>query len=146
MADAKQNSQVEVKKASTKGGSSSGRKKTQVAITITGRIYITSTFNNTLITITNDKGDVIGWSSAGSAGFKGTRKSTPFAASSAMETVVRKAVGKGLKTVEVYVKGPGAGRDSALRAIKSGGLSISLIADITPVPHNGPRAKKKRRI
>lgn len=121
-------------------------KKTQVAVTGNGRAYITSTFNNTLITITNDKGDPIGWSSAGAAGFKGTRKSTPFAASSAMEAVVKKAVEKGLKTVEVYVKGPGAGRDSALRAIKSGGLSISLIADITPIPHNGPRAKKKRRI
>ena len=99
-----------------------------------------------LITITNDKGEAIGWSSAGSSGFKGTRKSTPFAATSAAENVSKKAVGKGLKTVEVYVKGPGAGRDSALRAIKSGGLSISLIADITPIPHNGPRAKKKRRI
>ncbi|MDP2585907.1 MAG: 30S ribosomal protein S11 [Candidatus Levybacteria bacterium] len=146
MAKKKQELQVEVKKMSTKGGSSSGRKKTNVVVTSTGRAYITSTFNNTLITITNDKGDTIGWSSAGSAGFKGTRKSTPFAASSAMETVVGKAVEKGLKTVEVYVKGPGAGRDSALRAIKSAGLSISLIADITPVPHNGPRAKKKRRI
>ncbi len=121
-------------------------KKAQVTVTSVGRAYITSTFNNTLITVTNDKGDPIGWSSAGSAGFKGTRKSTPFAASSAMEAVVKKAVEKGLKTVEVYVKGPGAGRDSALRAIKSGGLSISLIADITPIPHNGPRAKKKRRI
>ena len=146
MAEKKQDSQVEVKKVSTKGGLSSGRKKANVIATSTGRAYITSTFNNTLITITNDKGDVIGWSSSGSVGFKGTRKSTPFAASSAMETVVKKAVGKGLKTVEVYVKGPGAGRDSALRAIKSAGLSISLIADITPVPHNGPRAKKKRRI
>jgi small subunit ribosomal protein S11 len=121
-------------------------KKTSVAIDGNGRAYITSTFNNTLITITNDKGDVIGWSSAGAAGFRGTRKSTPFAASSAMENIVRKSVEKGLKTVEVYVKGPGSGRDAALRAIKSGGLSISLIADITPVPHNGPRAKKKRRI
>jgi len=125
---------------------SSKKAKRNVVITGVGRAYITSTFNNTLITITNDKGDTIGWGSAGSAGFKGTRKSTPFAASSAMEAVVKKAVEKGLKTVEVYIKGPGAGRDSALRAIKSGGLSISLIADITPVPHNGPRAKKKRRI
>ena len=121
-------------------------KKAQVAVTGNGRAYITSTFNNTLITITNDKGDTIGWSSAGAVGFKGTRKSTPFAASSAMEAAVKKAVAKGLKTVEVYVKGPGSGRDSALRAIKTGGLSISLIADITPIPHNGPRAKKKRRI
>ncbi len=146
MAEAKQNPKGSVEKAPAKGRSSSGRKKTQVVVTSIGRAYITSTFNNTLITITNDKGDTIGWSSAGSAGFKGTRKSTPFAASSAMEAVVKKAVEKGLKTVEVYVKGPGAGRDSALRAIKSAGLSISLIADITPVPHNGPRAKKKRRI
>ena len=121
-------------------------KKAQVVVTGNGRAYITSTFNNTLITITNDKGDTIGWSSAGAVGFKGTRKSTPFAASSAMEAAVKKAVAKGLKTVEVYVKGPGSGRDSALRAIKTGGLSISLIADITPIPHNGPRAKKKRRI
>lgn len=137
---------TQVKKVSAQGGSSSRRKKSNVGVGPNGRAYITSTFNNTLITITNDKGDTIAWGSAGSAGFKGTRKSTPFAASSAMETVVKKAVEKGLKTVEVYIKGPGAGRDSALRAIKSGGLSISLIADITPVPHNGPRAKKKRRI
>jgi small subunit ribosomal protein S11 len=136
MTESKENSKVVVKKA----------KKSQAVVTSIGRAYITSTFNNTIITITNDKGDTIGWSSAGSAGFKGTRKSTPFAASSAMENVVKKVVEKGLKTVEVYVKGPGAGRDSALRAIKSAGLSISLIADITPVPHNGPRAKKKRRI
>ncbi|MBI4096166.1 MAG: 30S ribosomal protein S11 [Candidatus Levybacteria bacterium] len=133
MADVKEEKKVKIKKS-------------QVKVSASGRAYITSTFNNTLITITNDKGDVIGWSSAGSAGFKGTRKSTPFAATQAMEAVVKKAISKGLKTVEAYVKGPGAGRDSALRAIKSGGLSISLIADITPVPHNGPRAKKKRRI
>lgn len=124
----------------------SARKKTAVKISNKGRVYITSTFNNTLVTITNDKGDTIGWSSAGAAGFRGTRKSTPFAATSAAESVVRKAVEKGLKTVEVYVKGPGSGRDSALRAIKSGGLSILSIADITPIPHNGVRAKKKRRI
>ena len=121
-------------------------KRTNVGVSNNGRVYITSTFNNTLITITNDKGDPIGWSSAGAAGFKGTRKSTPFAATSAMENVVRKALEKGLKKVDVYVKGPGSGRDSALRAIKSAGLSISSIADITPIPHNGPRAKKKRRI
>lgn len=146
MADVKKNPQVSVAKVEVKTQPSSGRKKTSVAVSGNGRAYITSTFNNTLITITNDKGDTIGWSSAGAAGFKGTRKSTPYAASSAMESVVRKAVEKGLKTVEVYVKGPGSGRDSALRAIKSGGLSIALIADITPIPHNGPRAKKKRRI
>lgn len=122
------------------------KKKKNVSVSNRGRIYITSTFNNTLVTITNDKGDTIAWSSAGAAGFKGTRKSTPYAASSAAEAVSRKAAEKGLKTVDVYVKGPGSGRDSALRAIKAGGLSISSISDITPIPHNGPRAKKKRRI
>ncbi len=111
-----------------------------------GRIYITSTFNNTLITVTNDKGDTLGWSSSGHRGFKGTRKSTPYAASLAVEDVAKKLIGKGLKTVDVFVKGPGAGRDSSLRAIKSSGLSIISIADITPIPHNGPRAKKKRRV
>ena len=121
-------------------------KKKNVLVTSLGRAYITSTFNNTIVTITNDKGETIGWSSAGASGFKGTRKSTPDAGTTAAETVARKAVAKGLKTVEVYVKGPGSGRDSALRGIKSGGLSISLIADITPMPHNGPRAKKRRRI
>lgn len=128
----------EVKKTTTK--------KKINRVTENGRVYITATFNNTLVTITNNKGDTIGWSSAGSSGFKGTRKSTPFAATTAMETVAKKAVIGGMKSVEVYVKGPGAGRDSALRAIKSAGLSISQIADITPIPHNGPRASKKRRI
>lgn len=121
-------------------------KKTSLKISDNGKVYISSTFNNTLVTITNDKGETIAWSSAGAAGFKGTRKSTPFAATTAVENVVKKAIDKGVKNVEVYIKGPGAGRDSALRAIKSAGLSISLIADITPIPHNGPRAEKKRRI
>lgn len=116
------------------------------SISTHGRVYITSTFNNTLITITTHEGNPITWGSAGAAGFKGTRKSTPFAASSAAESAVRKAKALGLRTVDVYVKGPGPGRDAALRGIKSGGLSISLIADITPIPHNGPRARKKRRV
>lgn len=115
-------------------------------VTENGRVYITSTFNNTLVTFTNNKGETIGWSSAGASGFKGARKSTPFAATTAVENVAKKVVGRGLKTVEVYVKGPGSGRDSALRAIKSAGISISQIADVTPIPHNGPRASKKRRI
>ena len=122
------------------------KKKTNVNVSKNGKVFITATFNNTLVTITNDKGDVLAWSSSGAAGFKGTRKSTPYAASSAADSAVKKAVEKGLKTVDVYVKGPGSGRDSALRAIKNGGLSILSIADITPIPHNGPRAKKKRRI
>lgn len=121
-------------------------KKKQSRITENGRIYISATFNNTLVTITNNKGETVGWSSAGAAGFKGTRKSTPFAATTAVETVAKKVVSDGMKTVEVYVKGPGSGRDSALRAIKSSGLSITQIADVTPLPHNGPRPSKKRRI
>lgn len=129
---------TETKKTTTK------RKVNRV--TENGKVYITATFNNTLVTITNNKGDTIGWSSAGAVGFKGTRKSTPYAATTAVEAVAKKAVTAGMKNVEVYVKGPGSGRDSALRAIKSAGLSISQIADITPIPHNGPRASKKRRI
>lgn len=122
------------------------KKKSALKVTDHGKVYISATFNNTLVTITNDKGDTIAWSSSGAAGFKGTRKSTPFAATSAVENVAKKAAAKGLKTVEVYIKGPGSGRDASLRAIKAAGLSISLIADITPIPHNGPRAKKKRRV
>jgi len=124
----------------------SSKKQTGVKLSEHGRVYVSATFNNTLVTITNDKGDAISASSSGAAGFKGTRRSTPFAATSAVESAAKKAVDKGLKTVDVYIKGPGAGRDASLRAIKSAGLSISLIADITPIPHNGPRAKKKRRV
>ena len=121
-------------------------KKKVDRVTENGKVYITATFNNTLVTITNNRGDAIGWSSAGASGFKGTRKSTPFAATTAVESVAKKAVAGGMKSVDVYIKGPGAGRDSALRAIKTAGLSISQIADVTPIPHNGPRASKKRRI
>ncbi len=121
-------------------------KKSSLVVTDKGKIYISATFNNTLVTVTNEKGETVAWSSAGAVGFKGTRKSTPFAASTAVEKVAKKALEKGIRSVEVYIKGPGSGRDSALRAIKSAGLSISLIADITPIPHNGPRAEKRRRI
>jgi small subunit ribosomal protein S11 len=113
----------------------------------TGKIFVSASFNNTLVTVTDDKGNVIGWGSAGNSGFKGTRKSTPYAATTAVEKVVKGVKENyGLKEVEIYVKGPGAGRDAALRAIRSAGLKISLIADVTPIPHNGPRPKKKRRI
>jgi small subunit ribosomal protein S11 len=121
-------------------------KKSTLKVTESGKVFIMATFNNTLITITNEKGETVAWSSAGASGFKGARKSTPYAATTAMENAAKKALEKGIRSVEVYVKGPGAGRDAALRAIKSAGLSISLIADITPIPHNGPRASKKRRI
>ncbi len=122
------------------------KKKSNLSISEHGKVFVSATFNNTLVTITNDKGDAISWSSSGAAGFKGTRRSTPFAATTAVEAAAKKAVDRGLKTVEVYIKGPGSGRDASLRAIKAAGLSIALIADITPIPHNGPRAKKKRRV
>jgi small subunit ribosomal protein S11 len=133
-------SKIQAKPAKTKA------KKSTLKVTDKGRVYVAATFNNTLVTITNEKGETIGWSSAGAAGFKGTRKSTPFAATTAVESVAKRAMEKGIRNVEVYIKGPGSGRDAALRAIKSAGLSISLIADITPIPHNGPRAEKKRRV
>ncbi len=110
------------------------------------RVYVTATFNNTLVTVTDTNGNTLFWGSSGASGFKGARKSTPFAATSAVENVGRKAQEAGVKDVEVYIKGPGPGRDAALRALKSLGLGISLIADVTPIPHNGPRAKKKRRV
>ncbi len=111
-----------------------------------GKVFITATFNNTLVTITDEQGNTICWGSSGMAGFKGARKSTPYAATTAVEAVARKAMDQGLREVEVYIKGPGAGRDAALRGLKAVGLIISLIADVTPMPHNGVRAKKKRRV
>ena len=135
-----------IEKKQTKTSKSTSKKKTGVSVSQTGKVFVASTFNNSLVTITNEKGETISWSSSGARGFKGTRKSTPYAASLAVEDAARKAMAKGMKNVEVYVRGPGSGRDSALRAIKSVGLSISMIADVTPIPHNGPRGKKKRRV
>lgn len=111
-----------------------------------GRVYVTATFNNTLVTITDDSGNALYAGSSGGAGFKGARKSTPFAATTAVEQVGKKAWDTGMREVEVYIKGPGAGRDATLRALKATGFSITLIADVTPIPHNGPRPKKKRRV
>jgi small subunit ribosomal protein S11 len=111
-----------------------------------GNVYVTATFNNTLVTITDEKGNALYWGSSGAVGFKGARKATPYAATTAVEVVARKAQEAGMREVEVYIKGPGAGRDAALRAIKAVGLQITLIADVTPIPHNGVRPKKKRRV
>ncbi len=111
-----------------------------------GIVHIQCTFNNTLVTITEPKGNVVAWSSAGSMNFKGSRKSTPFAAQVAAETAGKKAVDAGMKSVEVYVKGPGSGREAAIRAIQTSGLQISMIKDVTPVPHNGCRPPKRRRV
>lgn len=111
-----------------------------------GKVYITATFNNTLVTITDTGGNTIAWGSAGAAGFKGARRATPFAATTAVEATIRKAQAAGIKEVEVFLKGPGAGREAALRAIKAAGMRMKLIADVTPLPHNGPRASKRRRV
>ena len=110
------------------------------------KVYIAASFNNTLITVVDELGNTLAWGSSGASGFKGTRKATPYAATPAVETTIKKVINEiGVKEVEIYVKGPGSGRDAALRAIRSSGVTISLIADVTPVPHNGPRPKKKRR-
>jgi len=111
-----------------------------------GVAHIHSTFNNTIITITDMGGNVIAWSSAGARGFKGSRKSTPYAAQQAAEDAAKKAMVHGLKNLEVYVKGPGAGREAALRSLQSIGLNIKLIRDVTPIPHNGCRQPKRRRV
>ena len=111
-----------------------------------GTVHIRATFNNTIETVTDTAGNAISWASAGELGFKGSRKSTPFAAQSAAETAAKAAMEHGLKSVEVYVKGPGSGRESAIRALETVGLQITLIKDVTPVPHNGCRPPKRRRV
>ncbi|HBM75541.1 MAG TPA: 30S ribosomal protein S11 [Clostridiaceae bacterium] len=111
-----------------------------------GAAHIKSTFNNTIVTLTDTTGNALSWASAGGLGFKGSRKSTPFAAQMAAETAAKAAMEHGLKTVEVYVKGPGAGREAAIRSLQAAGLEVSLIKDVTPIPHNGCRPPKRRRV
>ena len=111
-----------------------------------GAAHIRSTFNNTIVTITDTAGNAISWASAGGLGFRGSRKSTPFAAQTAAETAAKAAKEHGMKTVEVYVKGPGAGREAAIRALEAPGLSVTMIKDVTPIPHNGCRPPKRRRV
>ncbi len=111
-----------------------------------GRVYVTATFNNTLVTLTDNAGNTLAWGTSGTAGFKGARRATPFAAISAMEKVAQQAKGFGISAVEVYIKGPGSGRDATIKALRSAGINITMIADVTPIPHNGPRAKKRRRV
>ena len=111
-----------------------------------GAANIQSTFNNTIVTITDLQGNAVSWASAGEMGFRGSRKSTPFAAQTAAETAAKSAIEHGMKTVEVYVKGPGAGREAAIRALQTAGLDVTLIKDVTPIPHNGCRPPKRRRV
>ena len=123
-----------------------GGKKREKRIIPQGKAYIQATFNNTIVTITDPTGGVVTWASAGNMGFKGSRKSTPYAAQLAAEAAAKKAVDFGMKQVDVYVKGPGSGRESAIRALQAAGLDINLIKDVTPVPHNGCRPPKRRRV
>ena len=111
-----------------------------------GQVHVNATFNNTIITVTDPQGNTLAWGSAGSAGFKGSRKSTPFAARLAAEQAIKAAMAMGLQEVELFVKGPGPGRESAIRAVQSLGLKVTSISDVTPVPHNGCRPPKKRRV
>jgi small subunit ribosomal protein S11 len=129
-----------------RGDKGSGRRKKERRVIGKGVAHIQSTFNNTIITITDVSGNTVAWSSAGSLGFKGSRKGTPFAATSAAETAAEKAMEFGMKSIEVYVKGPGSGREAAIRALQAAGMEISLIRDVTPIPHNGCRARKRRRV
>jgi len=122
------------------------RKKKEKRNIPRGVAHIQSTFNNTIVTITDPDGNVVAWSSAGTQGFKGSRKSTPFAAQLAAEDAARKAMEQGMRSVEVLIKGPGAGREAALRSLQAAGFQITLIKDVTPIPHNGCRPPKRRRV
>ena len=122
------------------------RKKKRTKVDPEGIGFVKATFNNTIITLTDKFGNAIAWSSAGALGFKGSRKSTPFAAQLAGETAARKAMDNGMQTIEVYVKGAGSGREAAVRALQATGLSVTAIRDVTPLPHNGCRPRKERRV
>jgi small subunit ribosomal protein S11 len=134
-----------VAKQQAKGGTTAKPKKVRRNVTV-GIAYITATFNNTTVTITDTKGDTLCWASAGTSGFKGSRKSTPFAGQMAAQQAAEKARKYGMKDVEVKVKGPGSGRESAITALEAAGLKVKSIEDITPLPHNGCRPRKKRRV
>ena len=120
--------------------------KKEKKVVHSGAAYIQATFNNTIITITDQNGNTVAWASAGGQGFKGSRKSTPYAAQIAADAAAKKAMGFGMRQINVYVKGPGAGRESAIRALQAAGLEVSLIKDVTPVPHNGTKPPKRRRV
>ena len=122
------------------------RKRKERKLVERGAAHISSSFNNTIVTITDLQGNALSWASAGELGFRGSRKSTPYAAQTAAETAAKAAMEHGLKTVEVYVKGPGAGREAAIRALQAAGLDVTMIKDVTPVPHNGCRPPKRRRV
>lgn len=123
-----------------------GKRRRERRTVAEGVVHIRSTFNNTIITITDVGGNALAWASAGGQGFRGSRKSTPFAAQTAAEQVARKVIDQGMRKVDVLVKGPGSGREAAIRALQAAGLEVSVIRDVTPIPHNGPRPPKRRRV
>jgi small subunit ribosomal protein S11 len=123
-----------------------GKRRRERRTVVEGIAHIQSTFNNTVITITDMSGNALAWASAGGQGFRGSRKGTPFAAQTAAEQVARKVIDQGMRKVDVLVKGPGSGREAAIRALQSAGLEVSMIRDVTPIPHNGPRPPKRRRV
>jgi len=129
-----------------KGRSNQKVKKRKVKVDSEGMVYIQATFNNVIITLTNKQGQVISWASAGKAGFRGSKKNTPYAAQVAASDAARTAYDAGMRTAEVYVKGPGSGREAAIRAIDSTGIKVTRIKDVTPIPHNGCRPPKRRRV
>ena len=133
-------------KAQAKKGAAVRTKRRERKNIEKGAVHIRSSFNDTLVTITDLKGNAISWASAGGLGFRGSRKSTPYAAQTAAETAAKAAMEHGLKTVEVYVRGPGAGREAAIRALQAVGLEVNMIKDVTPIPHNGCRPPKRRRV
>lgn len=128
------------------GDRASARRKRVKRNVPEGIVHIYSTFNNTIVTITDPQGNCVAWANAGSVGFKGSRKGTPFAAQMAAESAARKAADAGMRSVQVHVKGPGAGRESALRSLQAAGFAVSVIRDVTPIPHNGCRPPKRRRV
>lgn len=144
--EAKAKKQAEETKAAEKPAKVSKKKKSKRKVSPECRIYITASYNNTIVTITEPNGDVIAWSSSGSSGFKGTRKSTPYAAQVAAENAIEKAKPVGIEKAHVFVKGVGAGREQSIRGINASGIQILSIHDTTPVPHNGCRARKTRRV
>ena len=133
-------------KGNTKVKKATSRKRREKKNIERGAAHIRSSFNNTMVTITDLQGNAISWASAGGLGFRGSKKSTPFAAQMAAETAAKAAMEHGLRTVEVYVKGPGSGREAAIRALQSAGLDVNMIKDVTPIPHNGCRPPKRRRV
>jgi small subunit ribosomal protein S11 len=137
---------AKVQKSQQAAGAKAAAKKRIVKVDVAGDAHINATFNNVIISLTNKQGQIISWSSAGKMGFKGSKKNTPYAAQMAAQDAAKVALEAGLKRVEVYVKGPGSGREGAIRALAQSGIEISLIKDVTPLPHNGCRPPKKRRV